>query len=148
MWAVHIKKIQKFFQILFVMTLVSPPFIGALVYIQLYGRRGVITYMLLHLHLNPYNRWGIISMQTIHFVALSTLLFIQYLRRMEVSILKAARGLGASWWECFYQVILPLLWPVIAVAWILSFMRSLSDFVTPAVIGGNYNTLAAEIYMQ
>lgn len=104
--------------------------------------------MLLHLHLNPYNRWGIISMQTIHFVALSTLLFMQYLRRMEVSILKAARGLGASWWECFYQVILPLLWPMIAVAWILSFMRSLSDFVTPAVIGGNYNTLAAEIYMQ
>lgn len=142
------QKIQKFFQILFVMTLVSPPFIGALVYIQLYGRRGVITYMLLHLHLNPYNRWGIISMQTMHFVALSTLLFMQYLRRMEVSILKAARGLGASWWKCFYQVILPLLWPVIAVAWILSFMRSLSDFVTPAVIGGNYNTLAAEIYMQ
>ena len=93
--------------------------------------------MLLHLHLNPYNRWGIISMQTMHFVALSTLLFMQYLKRMEVSILKAARGLGATWWECFYQVILPLLWPVIAVAWILSFMRSLSDFVTPAVIGGN-----------
>ena len=40
--------------------MVSPPFVSSLAYIQLYGRRGWITYRLLGLSWNPYNKWGIL----------------------------------------------------------------------------------------
>ena len=44
--------------IIMLVAMVSPPFVSSLAYIQLYGRRGWISYRLLHLSLNPYNRWG------------------------------------------------------------------------------------------
>ena len=46
--------------LIMLVAMVSPPFVSSLAYIQLYGRRGWITYRLLHLSLNPYNRWGVI----------------------------------------------------------------------------------------
>ena len=40
---------------LLLITMVSPPFVSSLAYIQLYGRRGWITYRLLGLSWDPYN---------------------------------------------------------------------------------------------
>lgn len=59
--------------IIMLVAMVSPPFVSSLAYIQLYGRRGWITYRLLHLSLNPYNRWGVILMQSISFVPLNAM---------------------------------------------------------------------------
>lgn len=63
------------------MTMVSPPFISSLVYIQLFGRRGLITYSLLGLSMNPYNKWGIIAMQSLHFASLNALFTVGILER-------------------------------------------------------------------
>ena len=46
-------------------TMVSPPFVSSLAYIQLYGRRGWITYRLLGISWDPYNCCGVIWMQSI-----------------------------------------------------------------------------------
>lgn len=130
------------------MTMVSPPFISSLVYIQLYGRRGWITYRLLKLSLNPYNKWGIIAMQSLHFASLNALFTVGILEKVDHNMIFASRDLGAGPAETFKEVVLPLIRPAVFVCLILSFIRSLSDFGTPMVIGGRYNTLAAEIYMQ
>lgn len=129
-------------------TMVSPPFISSLVYIQLFGRRGMITYGLLGLSLNPYNKWGIIMMQGLHFASLNALFTIGILQRVDKSLIYASRDLGASPGKTFTEVVLPLIRPAVFVCLILSFIRSLSDFGTPMVIGGRYSTLASEIYMQ
>lgn len=58
---------------LLLITMVSPPFVSSLAYIQLYGRRGWITYRLLGLSWDPYNCWGVILMQSLSFVPLNAL---------------------------------------------------------------------------
>lgn len=130
------------------MTMVSPPFISSLVYIQLFGRRGLITYSLLGLSMNPYNKWGIIAMQSLHFASLNALFTVGILERVDHNLIYASRDLGASPQKTFMEVVLPLISPAVFACLLLSFIRSLADFGTPMVIGGRYNTLASEIYMQ
>ncbi len=141
-------KRKLFYRAILLMTMVSPPFISSLFYIQLFGRRGWITWRLLGLSINPYNKWGIIAMQSIHFTSLNALFMTGIMEKLDHRMIHAARDLGASSTAAFFQIIVPMLRPAMWGCLILSFVRSLSDFGTPAVIGGRYSTLASEIYMQ
>ena len=129
-------------------TMVSPPFVSSLAYIQLYGRRGWITYRLLGLSWNPYNCWGVIWMQSISFVPMNALFLSGILTKMDASSIQAARDLGASPRHILLDVVLPLIRPGILVTLLLTFVRAIADFGTPTIIGGRFNTLASDIYMQ
>ena len=133
---------------LLLITMVSPPFVSSLAYIQLYGRRGWISYRLLGISWNPYNCWGVILMQSISFVPVNALFLIGMLSRMDRDSLLAARDLGASPGRILRDVVLPLLRPGILVCLLLSFVRSIADFGTPVTIGGRFSTIASEIYLQ
>ena len=100
---------------LLLITMVSPPFVSSLAYIQLYGRRGWISYRLLGISWNPYNCWGVILMQSISFVPVNALFLIGMLSRMDRDSLLAARDLGASPGRILRDVVLPLLRPGILV---------------------------------
>ena len=129
-------------------TMVSPPFVSSLAYIQLYGRRGWITYRLLGLSWNPYNCWGVIWMQSISFVPMNALFLSGILTKMDSASIQAARDLGASPRHILLDVVLPLIRPGILVTVLLTFVRAIADFGTPTIIGGRFNTLASDIYMQ
>ena len=129
-------------------TMVSPPFVSSLAYIQLYGRRGWITYRLLGLSWNPYNCWGVIWMQSISFVPMNALFLSGILTKMDTASIQAARDLGASPRHILMDVVLPLIRPGILVTLLLTFVRAIADFGTPTIIGGRFNTLASDIYMQ
>ena len=129
-------------------TMVSPPFVSSLAYIQLYGRRGWITYRLLGLSWNPYNCWGVIWMQSISFVPMNALFLSGILTKMDYASIQAARDLGASPRHILLDVVLPLIRPGILVTVLLTFVRAIADFGTPTIIGGRFNTLASDIYMQ
>ena len=133
---------------LLLITMVSPPFVSSLAYIQLYGRRGWITYRLLGLSWDPYNCWGVIWMQSISFVPLNALFLSGILSKLDAGSLQAARDLGASPAAILRDVVLPLMRPGILVSLLLSFVRSLADFGTPVIIGGRFSTIASEIYLQ
>ena len=129
-------------------TMVSPPFVSSLAYIQLYGRRGWITYRLLGLTWNPYNCWGVIWMQSISFVPMNALFLSGILTKMDTASIQAARDLGASPRHILLDVVLPLIRPGILVTLLLTFVRAIADFGTPTIIGGRFNTLASDIYIQ
>lgn len=133
---------------LLLITMVSPPFVSSLAYIQLYGRRGWITYRLLGLTWDPYNCWGVIWMQSISFVPLNALLLIGILTKLDTGSLQAARDLGAKPAAILRDIVLPLMGPGILVSLLLSFIRSLADYGTPVIIGGRFSTIASEIYLQ
>lgn len=133
---------------LLLITMVSPPFVSSLAYVQLYGRRGWITYRLLHLSLNPYNCWGVILMQSISFAPLNVLFLSGILSKIDAGSLQAARDLGARPAAILRDIVLPLMRPGILVALLLSFVRSLADFGTPVIIGGRFSTIASDIYLQ
>ena len=134
--------------IIMLVAMVSPPFVSSLAYIQLYGRRGWITYRLLHLSLNLYNRWGVILMQSISFVPLNAMFLSGILEKLDEGSLRSARDLGASGGAILRDIVLPLIRPATLVCLLLSFVRSLADFGTPIIIGGRFSTLAADIYLQ
>lgn len=133
---------------LLLITMVSPPFVSSLAYIQLYGRRGWITYRLLGLSWDPYNCWGVILMQSLSFVPLNALFLHGILSKLDGDSIRAARDLGAGPGAILGDIVLPLMRPGILVALLLSFVRSLADFGTPVIIGGRFSTIASEIYLQ
>lgn len=130
------------------LAMVSPPFVSSLAYIQLYGRRGWITFRLLGLRLDPYNCWGVIIMQSISFVPTNALFLLGMLAKLDADSIRTARDLGAKPGHILRDIVIPLLWPGICVSLLLSFIRSLADFGTPIIIGGRFNTLASDIYLQ
>ncbi len=61
----------------------------------------------------------------------------------------AARMLGASPWQCFCKITLPLLLPAIAAASLLVFIFSFTSFGIILILGGpGHATLEVEIYRQ
>ena len=129
-------------------TMISPPFVSSLAYIQLFGRRGLITYRLLGLSINPYGWHGIVAMQSLSFASLNALMLLGIISKIDKSLIQSSLDLGSSPSYAVRKVVIPLIKPAILVCFLLSFVRSLSDFGTPMTIGGPFNVLATEIYMQ
>ena len=66
---------------------------------------------------------------------------------MDESIFEAARDLGATQWETFRHVTLPLIRPAVIAGFLMSFTLSLDDFViTFFTVGVGVSTLPLQIY--
>lgn len=142
------KRTQKIINSIMMLTMISPPFVTALSYINLFGRRGFITRDLLGLTLNTYGMTGIVLMQSLGFISLNSLVVIGSLSRMNSKIIQSARDLGANTTAVIIDIVIPMLKPTILIIALLTFVRSLADFGTPAIIGGNFNTMATEAYLS
>lgn len=142
------EKSKKIIMFILLLTMVSPPFIGSLTYIQLFGRNGFITKQILNLSINPYGIWGIVSVQTLGYTSLNSVLLIGYLKNLDKTIIESARSLKATTTSIITEIIIPIIAPAIAVSFLLSFIRSMADFSSPMIIGGSFNTLATEAYLS
>lgn len=139
---------RKFIMFILLLTMVSPPFIGSLTYIELFGRNGLVTKKILNLSINPYGLWGIVSVQTLGFTSVNAVLIIAYLDSFDRTIIEVAKSLKATTTKIIIDIIIPLIKPAIAVCFLLSFIRSMADFSSPIIIGGAFNTLATESYLS
>lgn len=140
---------KKIFNLMALLPMVSPPFSVALSIIMLFGARGLITHTLLGWNnTNIYGLKGLIFVQTISYFPIAFLLLAGMLRSIDPSIEDAARDLGSSKWRTFSTVTIPLVRPGIANAFLLVFIKSVADFANPMAIGGNYSTLATQVYLQ
>lgn len=128
-------------------TMISPPFVFGLSFITLFGRRGLITYRLLGLKLNPYGWQGIVILQIIGELSFAAFLLVESLKKIDGQLINASRSLGASQWETIKRVMIPFSSTAIASVFFILFTKNLADFGTPIIIGGNYSTLATEAYL-
>jgi len=68
---------------------------------------------------------------------------------LESDLTEAAQMLGASGWQAFRNVTLPLLWPAISAAMLLIFIFCFSSFGVILILGGpRFATIEVEIYRQ
>ena len=141
-------KAGKILESILLISMVSPPFVSSLAYIQLFGRNGLITKRVLGLSINPYGWVGVVVMQTMFFASLNALMIIGMLRKVDMSLVRASADLGASSGYTLWRIVVPLLRPILLSCFLLSFIRSVSDYGTPVVIGGRFETVSTEIYMQ
>lgn len=75
------------------------------------------------------------------FTMLLTLAIYANLVQLPRNYARAAQDLGASGWQTFRHVILPLTLPGIVTGAFLTFVLCIGDYVTPQILGGN-NELA------
>ena len=140
---------KKIFSGIAILPVISPPFVIALSAILLLGRQGFITKDILGIqNASIYGLHGLILVQTLTFFPIAFLVLAGLLRSISPALEEASENLGASRLQTFFKVTLPLSVSGIANAFLLVFIQSLADFGNPITIGGNYTTIAREIYLQ
>ena len=139
---------KRLFKILSVLPMISPPFVISLSVILLFGRSGLVTRTLLGIRSDIYGFWGLMLTQTLSFFPIGVLMLTNLLQNIDPSVEEASQALGASQWKVFTTVTFPLMVPGIANTALLIFIQSLADFGNAIVIGGNYTTMAVQIYQQ
>jgi putative spermidine/putrescine transport system permease protein len=70
------------------------------------------------------------------------------LRGLDPATLRAAAVCGASRWQAFWRILVPLAMPGIASGALMVFVMALGYFVTPALLGGPSYMMLAELIAQ
>ncbi|HYL80831.1 MAG TPA: iron ABC transporter permease, partial [Candidatus Acidoferrum sp.] len=140
--------LRHIFKLVAILPLVSPPFMGGLAFILLFGRRGLVTYSLLGLSGDIYGWHGLWMVQTLAFFPIAYLTLAGVLRRINPTLEYAAQDLGVHGLRLFCTVTLPLAGPGLASAALLVGIYTLSDFGNPMLVGGSFKVLATETYTQ
>lgn len=142
---------KKFLHILIIMSLMSPPFIGAYSWIMLFGRAGFITrqFANIGIHLpSIYGKLGIILVFTFKLFPYVYLYTSGAMGSIDSSLEEAAENLGSSKLRRLWTVTIPVILPSITAGAIMVFMTSLADFGTPMLIGEGYIVLPVLVYNE
>ena len=137
---------KRFFRVIGILPLLSPPFVVAAAYVILFGPRGLISYGIFGQTLNIFGLGGIWGVQTIAFFPFAYQLIADVLSRSDARLEQAARNLGAGPWQVFRSVTLPLSRPGLGAAILTTAIYVLEDFGNPALIGGTYTVLPTQAY--
>lgn len=141
----------KIINIMIIMSLMSPPFIGAYSWIILLGRSGVITKFLQNIGINFPSIYGFLGIILVFTLKLYPYIFLYVsgaLNSIDSSLEEASESLGASKIKRLLSVTFPVIKPTIAAGAIMVFMSSLADFGTPMLIGEGYKVLPVLAYEE
>ena len=143
---------KKYIHIFIIMSLMSPPFIGAYSWIMLFGRAGVVTSFfddVLGIALpSIYGKLGIILVFTFKLFPYVYLYTSGAMGSIDSSLEEAAENLGSSKLRRLFTVTIPVIIPSIAAGAIMVFMTSLADFGTPMLLGEGYMVLPVLVYNE
>jgi putative spermidine/putrescine transport system permease protein len=124
--------------------------VRAFSWMVLLGRTGVINKVLLSTGLISaplemmYDEFGVDVGMVHYMVPVATLTLYANMLGINQQVLAAARSLGATRFQTFLRVFLPLSLPGVIAASVLVFVFSTGFFVTPALLGGGKTLMAAE----
>lgn len=139
-------------EILVIISMLSPPFIGAYSWVLLGGRSGVMTQFLSALFHREwpsiYGFSGILLVLTLKLYPFIYLYVSGAMKKIDASLIEAAESLGCSGTKKVATVIMPLLLPTILAGALMVFMNALADFGTPMLIGEGFNVMPVMIYSE
>ncbi len=74
--------------------------------------------------------------QIVPFIAdgLTIFLFVQYFKDLPGELIEAARVEGATWWQIYVKIVMPLAGPVLATAAILKFLAMYNQYLWPLMV--------------
>ncbi len=113
-----------------VLSLLSPPFIGAYSWIIMMGRNGFLRNFFLSLGItlpSIFGPGGIILVYTLQYYPFVFLLTAGALSTVDRSLEEAAENLGARGLRKFFKVTLPLVLPSVSAGALIAFMMSLAS---------------------
>ncbi len=142
---------KRLINIMIVLSMLSPPFIGAYSWITLLGRNGVITQLLEKIGIefgSIYGFGGILLVFTLKLFPMVYLYVSGALSSIDSSLEEASENLGVAGFHRIRKVTLPVIMPTILSSALMVFMTALADFGTPRLIGEGYTTLPVVIYKE
>lgn len=139
-------------EILIIISMMSPPFIGAYSWVLLCGRSGVITKFFENCFgiqmPTIYGFPGILLVLTLKLYPFIYLYVSGALAKIDVSLSEAAESLGCSSVKKVFTIILPLILPTLLAGSLLVFMNAMADFGTPMLIGEGFNVMPVMVYSE
>lgn len=153
LYAVYEIKLAKTVRMCVILATMSAPFVGAYAWILLMGRNGAITVFLQSLFPNVeipsiYGFGGILLVFTTQLFPLVFLYITGAMSKMDNSLMEASVSMGVTGLKRFFKVIVPLIMPSILASGLLVFIRALSDFGTPLLLGEGYRTFPVTLYNE
>ncbi|MEI8401710.1 MAG: ABC transporter permease [Alcaligenaceae bacterium] len=115
----------------------------------LLGRNGLVNNLLLTLGVinEPltllYSKTGILIGMVYVLLPYMVLTLYASLKAIDPGLMRAARGLGASWWFAFTRVYFPLSLHGVVSGSLIVFILALGFFITPALMGGPSDVMIA-----
>ncbi len=142
--------LRRFWLIAGMLTMVIPSYIGAMMFIEAFGPRGMLQSLLEPLGVvrlpsiyGFFGAWMAITLFTYPYVVLPVR---AALLNIDPALEEAARALGHKPWAVFRRVVLPQLRPAMAVGMLLTALYTLSDFGAVALM--RYDAFTRVIYLQ
>ena len=139
-------------EILIIISMMSPNFIGAYSWILLLGRSGVVTQFLSNTFgikmPSIYGFGGMLPAFTLKLYPFIYMYVSGALKKVDVAVCEAAESLGCNAIRKVFTVVMPLVTPTAIASALLVFMNCMADFGTPALIGEGYDVLPTKIYIE
>lgn len=145
---------RNLFRSIILIPMIMPPFVGALGMAKFFGKFGSINMFLVKLKLMDVTDtidwfgggfWGVVLLSTLHLYPIMYLNIVAALANVDPSLEEAAENLGASRFQIFRKITLPLMMPGYFAGAILVFIWAFTDLGTPLIF--NYNdVIAVEIF--
>lgn len=142
---------KKALHVMILMSLMSPPFIGAYSWIILLGRNGLATKLFEALGLTAptiYGVGGIIFVFVLHLFPYIYLYTSGAMNSIDSSLEEASENLGMNKIRRILTVTLPVILPSILAGCVMVFMTCLADFGTPMLLGEGYVVLPVLVYNE
>ncbi|HET8680029.1 MAG TPA: iron ABC transporter permease [bacterium] len=136
---------RDFWRIALALPLAIPPYLGAIVAVQLFSRGGVFD-RVIGVALPPHGLAGAAVVVGLYTFPYSFLFVSAALRRVSRTLDEVARTTGQSSGRIFWSVTLPLIRPALGAGIFFPSLYALADFGTMVLL--RYDTLATEIYYQ
>ena len=133
-----------------VLSMLSPPFIGAYSWILLLGKAGYITQFFQNTFGidigSIYGFKGILLVFTLKLFPYVYMYTSTALQNFDSALEEASESLGVHGFARIWHVTMPIIMPTILSAALIVFMTSMADFGTPVLIGRGYKVLTVLIY--
>jgi molybdate transport system permease protein len=137
----------------FILPLVLPPTVVGLGLLLLLGKNGPFGGLFSWAGINIVFSWpATVITATVMAFPLMYMTAKGAFEQVDHSVESAARTLGASEWRIFWSITLPLAWPGVAAATVLSLARTLGEFGATLMLAGNIpgktTTIPVAIYFS
>ncbi len=132
-------KIKPIFEALISLPLVAPPVVTGYILLLLLGRNGIIGIWLnkwFNIQLT-FNFWALVIASVVVSLPLAVRSIRSAFELINPVFEKASLTLGASKWDTFRRISLPLAMPGVLSGAVLSFARSLGEFGASITLAGN-----------
>lgn len=141
----------RLWDVMFLIPFLIPPFIAAIAWMMTLQPRGYLQ-QLLGFHLGDFlfSFTGVAFVMTLNLFPLVYFAVSRALEMVGFSFAAAARVHGASAWQAFFLITLPLAIPAIAASLLIVFAMSIEEFGTPAVLAARtgFDVLVTGIYTR